>query len=383
MQSALKEIAVFHDAYRFFDLSFVVRSDSPQALAPFRDKYSRFRLDRPDEAEATYYVIAGDSPLGRPAVVVDDRTYLVDDPNILVAYAYTSIVNSVYARIRSHFLIHGAAVSLDDQAIILPAYSGYGKTTLVMELVRRGFQFLSDDIAAINRSNRLTDPFPRSLGIREGTLALCGGIVLDHQRFLPSIDGGRIRILDIEHVRGGSIGEACPGGYLIVLTTSSEENGADRWLHVTLNRVDDALVVDLRRIAGLQDVVVLRDGRFPVLKIKRDRAVRTQIEETCYEHGALVFDMAKRDTQFPDFGASPRLEAISKTEAVMELIRRFRGGPRSAILRHEYQGNGLGMFVDLLDIVADMRCYRLTVGRLDEMAGLICRLVDGSGWPAA
>ena len=50
-------------------------------------------------------------------------------------------------RVRSHLLIHAGVVSRDGQGIILVADARHGKTTLVLELVRRGFQFLSDEMA--------------------------------------------------------------------------------------------------------------------------------------------------------------------------------------------------------------------------------------------
>ena len=49
-----------------------------------------------------------------------------------------------------------------------------GKTTLVLELLRRGFSFLSDAMAALSRRDGRLDAFPRALRLRPDTLARVG-----------------------------------------------------------------------------------------------------------------------------------------------------------------------------------------------------------------
>ena len=50
---------------------------------------------------------------------------------------------------RGVFPIHASAVAKDHRAVLFPAPSGYGKTTLSLAMVRAGYRFLGDDKPAI------------------------------------------------------------------------------------------------------------------------------------------------------------------------------------------------------------------------------------------
>ncbi len=60
-----------------------------------------------------------------------------------------------------HLLLHSGAVTNGDRTILILGYSGAGKTTMTLELVRRGFRFMSDEWAVIDVSGNFVHPFPR------------------------------------------------------------------------------------------------------------------------------------------------------------------------------------------------------------------------------
>lgn len=68
--------------------------------------------------------------------------------------------------------VHAAVAAVDGMAVVLPAAMEAGKTTLVTALVQRGFDYLSDEIAAFDpRSGRLI-PYPKPLSIDQGSWPL-------------------------------------------------------------------------------------------------------------------------------------------------------------------------------------------------------------------
>jgi len=44
--------------------------------------------------------------------------------------------------VKDYFLVHAGAVSWERKGLIVSAPCGFGKTTLIIELVKRGFSFL-------------------------------------------------------------------------------------------------------------------------------------------------------------------------------------------------------------------------------------------------
>lgn len=62
--------------------------------------------------------------------------------------------------------IHAGVVGWKGKAIIIPANSFAGKTTLVAELVRNGAVYYSDEYAILDQKG-LVHPFPRDLSVRD------------------------------------------------------------------------------------------------------------------------------------------------------------------------------------------------------------------------
>ena len=102
---------------------------------------------------------------------------------------------------------HAGAVTLDGQAIVLPAPSGSGKSTLVAALVLDGACYLSDEVAPL--AGGMIEPFSRALSLNEGALGLLGTL----QDRLPADLGDPNlgeRLVAPDDLRPGCLGEACP-----------------------------------------------------------------------------------------------------------------------------------------------------------------------------
>src|SRR2546425_493201 len=71
------------------------------------------------------------------------------------------------------FILHsGSVVTPDGRAILLPAQSGFGKTTLTLGLVMSGFGYLSDEAAAIDPVTYKVFPYPKALGVKDGSIEM-------------------------------------------------------------------------------------------------------------------------------------------------------------------------------------------------------------------
>jgi hypothetical protein len=63
-------------------------------------------------------------------------------------------------------VLHAAALSRDSERVILAGESGIGKTTLTLELLERGWRYLSDDIVPVSRDGAI-QAFPKPIGIKD------------------------------------------------------------------------------------------------------------------------------------------------------------------------------------------------------------------------
>lgn len=65
-----------------------------------------------------------------------------------------------------YFLLHSGAVTRNGSGIILPAPSESGKTSMTTALTQKGYGYMSDEFAAIGKSDRLLHPFAKPISIK-------------------------------------------------------------------------------------------------------------------------------------------------------------------------------------------------------------------------
>lgn len=74
----------------------------------------------------------------------------------------------VASRTLTHLFVHAGVVRSSNGVIVLPGFSGGGKTTLVRALVDAGAEYWSDEYAVFDEAG-LVWPYARRLSIRQGT----------------------------------------------------------------------------------------------------------------------------------------------------------------------------------------------------------------------
>jgi hypothetical protein len=383
MKPSAGKLATQQITLRFFDLEANIESDSGAYIHLFAQMYRRFQANgtsAPVQPPAEFVVFTqSDNAWGQPVMILDEEVRLLNDLRLLEGYTYDGVLNAIVAGVRSHFLIHAGVVSHNGQGIILAADSSHGKTTLVLELVRRGFKFLSDEMAALGRADRRVHPFPRSLRIRPGTLELVGfpGAAVGAPTWLGKL------ILDIEEIQPGGMGQAAPISHIVILRDPAEpepeqSTGPERELGVLVDRLDESLLAAVRQIKGVTEVRPDVERGYPTLRFRavHRMSVLSQVEALCQEQQILVLDVSKRAESQPTFETPARLEAIPKSQAVLELLRRFQGGHKSALLQDEFGGSSTRLFMELAALIGQARCHQLFVGPLYEMADLVCGLAS-------
>jgi hypothetical protein len=103
----------------------------------------------------------------------DSKVFDADEADVIVRHVLWHIGDEAIRRTGSYLLVHAGAVATEaGRCLVLPGASGSGKTTLVTALVRAGFDYLSDEAAAIDPVSRHVFPFARPLALKSGSLPL-------------------------------------------------------------------------------------------------------------------------------------------------------------------------------------------------------------------
>ncbi len=100
-----------------------------------------------------------------------DDSYYSTFPDPL-AFVQWIILKNICLLVKDYQLLHACAVSLEDECVIFPAFSGMGKTTLTLKLIKKGFKFLSDELACLSPDTPMVEPFYRKLNFDDKSRSL-------------------------------------------------------------------------------------------------------------------------------------------------------------------------------------------------------------------
>lgn len=103
---------------------------------------------------------------------------------------------------RTH--VHAAVVARDGRAMILPGVSGAGKSTLALTLAASGWEYFSDEVAALDADELLVHPYPRPIALDPGSWGLFPASLLQWPEGVPDL------VSDLRLVLASSLGAGPP-----------------------------------------------------------------------------------------------------------------------------------------------------------------------------
>lgn len=89
------------------------------------------------------------------------------------------IVRSIAERYDRHIAVHAAAVVKNGLAVVIPAQTGSGKTSLSAWLVANGYDYLTDELVLFQTDTARFDAFYRPLNIKTGGIDALAGLRRD------------------------------------------------------------------------------------------------------------------------------------------------------------------------------------------------------------
>jgi len=370
----LKGRATLRSTFHILDVTFSVHTDEHEIVDLFEQIYRRFKAAS-HAADHHFYVIARGGFDGTPCVIMDEGIYPVYGSELFYSHAYMVIFNELRNLFRDFFLIHAGVVSRRKEAIIIAGPSSFGKTTLTLELVKRGFKFLSDEFCAVDRNDGLIYSFPRSLSVRADSLCMVKGMGGEKMAGTGIHGKEPKKWMDIEDWQGEVVEAAAAGKFLFFLrgNRSSSARGDERIIDLVLIGEDPELIDELCGVHPGTRFVLSHEGkdcRTYRFVYKQAGGVSRRFEEVCERHPKNLLYYELVSTEAPEFDREPLMEEIPKSLAAFELMRNLvNRSPRGRAVSDFRTSSALLM--RLGKVVKEMSCYNLFVGRLGRMADLI------------
>jgi hypothetical protein len=134
-------------------------------------------------------------------------------------------------------------VQAGHHALLLPAPSGGGKSTLVAGLVQRGLGYLSDELVALEAGGSRVLPYPKPISLKAGSFHLFEGLTGQRDTSSRFIDDEWY--LRPDDIRPDAIGVPSDAAFLVVPHFASERkttltalSSTEAFLALTINSVN-------------------------------------------------------------------------------------------------------------------------------------------------
>ena len=169
---------VAQDAYRMLSMAFSIKSEDERFSESLRWYLEPFHLDAPAPAGIPSEFLTTDET-GEPMCIFRFSTQERFRVVMLaegINRAVWELHRAVHDQVRDFLLLHAGAVVRDGDAILMPAETASGKSSLTLGLLERGASYLSDDLAALDPVTNRVYPFPKRIKLIPDTLEFFPGL---------------------------------------------------------------------------------------------------------------------------------------------------------------------------------------------------------------
>lgn len=384
----------FRDDYDFFGRKVSLFSDDGDLLSFFRNRCGRFGTKN-EGWDDCFFLVKSKSLTGTSFLGTEKDTIPVRSGKVLAGLAAAKILNDTFRKIPDFLFFHGAAVSKDGEGALLLGDSCVGKTTLVLEMLKRGYSFLSDDVCAVQKTsqgkkiNSRVFPFPKGLGIRDNTLKL---LKIDRtanfrKSYYP--DGREKRLIDVCDLVPDCISSDVSVNAVFFLERESSKGGKEggecdvgfKTFHMVLAKEEKSFFEFLKGLDGVSSVASFKRKDFWKLELTLpSKVLMGKISKFCYENNIMVVDSWVFSDKLPldkalnleGFNVAPKICSIPQSEGLINMLQYFWGSMASHYLYREDGGGMMNVIRDLIDLSASVSFYKLSVGKLEETADILC-----------
>ena len=367
----IKKKAIYKKNFSFFNYNIAIATDSRKTIRVFEEMYSKFLKHDLSGNRLDCYIIKGPSHKKNSSVILNNELYPIADSDSLVFYSELLIFRVLYKYVGDYFILHAGVISRDGKGFIITGPSSFGKTTLVMELVSRGYKFLSDEYCSIRLNDYFVEPFPRSLGVKKGSPFYSA---LDHKKCFYHKNEKKISVA-CDNLYPGCIGQPCKPYCLIILKSSLNNLSLkDKQIFALSLLKDDREFVN--KICNNKSIQLLDkslDDNFIFYRfsLAPDSSAAKTIQDLCVGHEDNILSQSVILDDRPDFNSSPTIKAMSKFDASLEVLKNLLNRSQEGNLYKRFKKQNSLMLHTMVGFINNLDCYELEPGTLKETADLI------------
>jgi len=375
----IKKTDLWQSAYNFLGVPVFISSDSPYFFSYTNSMYANFRKTFSRDCFLNFQVfIEGEHT---PFVRVNGEEKYLNPQKDLIAQASFIVWSSIVDSMKDFYLIHAATLSYKGKGILILGTSGYGKTSLALNLAKKGCMLLSDSFAPISRKTWKMHPFPRTIGIRE---KIAESYSINNFLNMPSVkdfkDGGK-RLLDPKLFKSKIYKNPSPVDYIFLLDSPLEEKRAKRspfeYIDLAFFHNNKDVIGELIELEGVHISKKHMDGPLYAYRIgfKENKNTRLIIKNILNKFDDKIA-YKKTETGYGTEESSPVVTEMSTDSMLVYFMMHFRNSPHGGSGGENFDGNLSRMAGHLCEMLGNVKSYRIENGGLEDVSNAITGIAD-------
>ena len=368
----IKKKAIYERYFSFFNCNVAIATDSRTIINDFEKMYSKFLTHEKSKNSLGCYIITGSTHDKSSCVIFNNKIYPISNSDSIVFFAEVLIFKALFNRVDDCFILHAGVISRNGKGFIIMGPSSFGKTTLVLELVSRGYKFLSDEYCSIRFNDHFIEPYPRSLGIKKDNPLYS---TLDPKRNVYHVREGKVMV-ECENIYPDCSGEPCKAYCLIVLKSSLQDSSLkeeERIFELALLHDDKKAVDTLCSNESIKLLYKSMEANFVLYRfsfVPNSSATKT-IQDWCVGHADNILFQVVLSNDRPDFNAKPTIKVMSKFDASLEVFKNLANRSTESSLCTKFKKQNFLILYKIGEILNSLDCYELQPGVLKETANII------------
>lgn len=99
----------------------------------------------------------------------NDTMFPCEEFNQIANFIERTLLLDTIKTIDTHIVLHSSILSKGGHTLLIPGRSGAGKSTMTMEMINRGFKYLSEEMAAVNLSSCKVSGMPLAIRLKKSS----------------------------------------------------------------------------------------------------------------------------------------------------------------------------------------------------------------------
>ncbi len=373
----IKATMAYTCCFRFFNIDVTISSDTEEPVRIFEAMYQYFMSDVESSQSIECYIIKKYNRTGKPCVIINKEIHALFEDELFTSHAHMLIFHHIFDLIDDYLLVHAGVVSKNNKGIIVTGPSSYGKTTLILELISRGYKFLSDEYCPVRLSDYNIEPYPRSFWLRENNPFL-SQFAHDKRLYIKNIGSGKKVLVNCADIFRKSLGTNCKAETCIILkgTTPNKTVYSAPVIDLGLFSEQPHIIDELCKHQGIKVTDKFIGSNYIVYRFSlKPHAGLTRIfQDTCRKYEEDIFFQESVNIEHRDYTGTPSIKEVSKPEASIALFKSLKNRSLGSRLLKRFNNKHVQMLMTFGDFLTAIKCYEMKIGRLKDMADMIDNL---------